>query len=450
MLAFTSYARANEPCRICVVDKENGYPVPLVELKTVHNVTFYTDNAGVVAFDLPELMGQETWFTVTADGYERKPDRFGFHGVRITPRPGERHEVTITRTSIAKRLGRITGAGIYGESRKSGEHVDWAESGVLGSDSIQSAVHGGKRYWFWGDTKLARYPLGLFHMTGATTPLQPLDHFTPPLKLNLTYFRDGKGVVRNVANLAPDDPGPTWISGCTSVSDREGVKHLVGCYSKITPPLSSYRVGLCEWQEETGNFESIRVLWQKADGKSRPDLLPVGHPVFYRDEQDKDWLLFGDPFPSMRMKSSYESWSDPSQWETVKTPKYVLDAKGNKIQPHRGSVVWSSFRKRWITIFTQQNGSPSYLGEVWYAEAGSPLGPWGTAVKVLSHRVYTFYNPKIHIGMTPADSPVLLFEGTYAQTFSNAKFPTPRHDYNQILYRLDLDDPGLAEALSSE
>ena len=89
---------------------------------------------------------------------------------------------------------------------------------------------------------------------------------------------------------------------------------------------------------------------------------------------------------------------------------------------------------------------PSAFGEVWYAEADSPYGPWGPAVKVLSHENYTFYNPRLHPEFTPADSPILLFEGTYTQTFANRPEPTPRYDYNQILYRLDLDDPKLAPA----
>ena len=39
------------PRRIEVVDKQNGWPVPLVQLRTTHNVLFVTDNAGVIAFD---------------------------------------------------------------------------------------------------------------------------------------------------------------------------------------------------------------------------------------------------------------------------------------------------------------------------------------------------------------------------------------------------------------
>jgi hypothetical protein len=47
---------------------------------------------------------------------------------------------------------------------------------------------------------------------------------------------------------------------------------------------------------------------------------------------------------------------------------------------------------------------------------------------------------------TPADSTLLYFEGTYTAQFANRPEPTPRYDYNQVLYRLDLNDPALKPA----
>ena len=81
-------ASALDPCRIEVIEKGSGWPVPLVELRTTHHVRFVTDNAGVIAFDLPELMGRETWFDVIGHGYEVPKDGFGYRGVRLTPKPG--------------------------------------------------------------------------------------------------------------------------------------------------------------------------------------------------------------------------------------------------------------------------------------------------------------------------------------------------------------------------
>jgi hypothetical protein len=88
-------------------------------------------------------------------------------------------------------------------------------------------------------------------------------------------------------------------------------------------------------------------------------------------------------------------------------------------------------------------GKPSGFGELWYAEADQPTGPWGKTAKIISHDNYTFYNPRLHPEFTAPDSPILLFEGTYTREFADRAFPTPRYDYNQVLYRLDLDDPAL-------
>ncbi len=166
--ALLSAAEALKPCRIEVVEKGSGWPVPLVELRTTHHVRFVTDNAGVIAFDLPELMGRETWFDVLGHGYEVTKDGFGQRGVRLTPQPGATLKIEVSRTIIAKRLGRLTGGGLFAESQKLGRELDWPESGTIGCDSVQNAVHRGKLFWLWGDTTLARYSLGIFDSTGAT------------------------------------------------------------------------------------------------------------------------------------------------------------------------------------------------------------------------------------------------------------------------------------------
>src|SRR5262245_56788727 len=88
-------APAREPCRIEVVEKGSGWPVPLVELRTTNNVRFVTDNAGLNAFDMTELMDQEVFFDVHGHGYEVKPDGFGIRGVRLTPSPGKTLKVEV-------------------------------------------------------------------------------------------------------------------------------------------------------------------------------------------------------------------------------------------------------------------------------------------------------------------------------------------------------------------
>jgi hypothetical protein len=442
---IASAAEQQAPCGIHVVDEESRWPVPLVELRTTHQERFITDNAGNIAMDSPELMGRETWFSVLADGYQAQADGFGFRGVRLTPRPGETLTVQVQRTSVAKRLGRVTGGGLFAESQKLGRETDWPECGVLGCDSVQNAVHRGRLFWAWGDTTLARYPLGIFHMTSATSELRPLESFQPPLRLKLDYFVDEAGRPRGVAEMP--GPGPTWLSGYVSLPTKNGEDRLVASYVKIKPPLEPYECGLCVWNDSSERFEHLRSLWTKSAAAPAHPPIPQGHPVFVDGDDGQKWVLFGDPLPKLRCPASFEAWQDPTTWEVL-TPQGSLAsaADGSAVKPHTGSIAWNPYRERWVTVFMQAFGKPSAFGELWYAEADAPTGPWGRAVKVLSHKNYTFYNPRLHPEFTPDDSPVLLFEGTYTQTFADRPEATPRYDYNQILYRLDLDDAKLAPA----
>ena len=450
-LAVTCVALAEEisapglPCRIEVVEKGRGWPVPLVELRTTHNVRFVTDNAGVIAFDLPELMGRETWFDVIGHGYEVPKDAFGSRGVRLKPEPGRTLKVEVNRTIIARRLGRLTGGGLFAESQKLGRELDWRESGILGCDSVQNAVHHGKLFWAWGDTTIPNYPLGIFDMTSATTPVQALTSFEPPLRLKFDYFTDAKGKPRGVAKMPGS--GPTWVSGYVSLPDKTGAPRLVGTYIKVKPPLEAYECGLCTWNDQTANFEPHRVLWTKSDATPKHPPTPDGHPAFWKDPEGKDWVFFGNPLPKLRCRATFEAWQDSSAWEVLKPQESLPSAAdGRPVKPHSGSIAWNAFRKRWVTVFMESFGKPSVFGELWYAEADVPTGPWGKAVKVLTHENYTFYNPRLHPEFTAGGPPILIFEGTYTRQFADHPNPTPRYDYNQILYRLDLDDPALKPA----
>jgi hypothetical protein len=443
--ALTTAAATGDPCRIEVVEAGSGWPVPLVELRTVNQVRFVTDNDGVIAFDLPEFMGRETWFEVHGHGYEAPKDGFGFRGFRLTPEPGKTLRVEVRRTIVAKRLGRLTGAGLFSESQKLGKELDWKESGIVGCDSVQNAVYRGKLFWAWGDTMLARYPLGIYDMTSATTAVQPLNRFEPPLKLKLDYFTDEKGTPRGVAKMP--GPGPTWVSGYVSLPDKAGTPHLCGTFIKVKPPLEAYQSGLCVWNDETSAFDLLRILWTKSESSSKQPPAPDGHPAFWKDAGGKDWVYFGNPLPTLRCPATFEAWQDASTWEILKPQESLKSAAdGAPVRLHTGSLAWNGFRKRWVTVFMESRGKPSIFGELWYAEADDLTGPWGPAVKVLSHENYTFYNPRLHPEFTPADSPVLIFEGSYTRDFADRPPPTPRYDYTQMIYRLDLDDPALRPA----
>jgi hypothetical protein len=115
---------------------------------------------------------------------------------------------------------------------------------------------------------------------------------------------------------------------------------------------------------------------------------------------------------------------------------------GKPVDAHFGSVYWNEYRRRWIMIAVEIMGT-SVLGEIWYAEAESPLGPWEQARKIVTHDRYSFYNPKQHPYFDKEGGRYIYFEGTYTNTFSGNDEPTPRYNYNQVMYRLDLADERL-------
>jgi hypothetical protein len=87
----------------------------------------------------------------------------------------------------------------------------------------------------------------------------------------------------------------------------------------------------------------------------------------------------------------------------------------------------------------QFGGTKSFLGEVWYSEGPSPTGPFSKAVKIVSHDGQSFYNVCHHDTLDEQGGRIVSFEGTYTNSFTKNVAPTPRYEYNQVLYRLDLD-----------
>src|SRR5262249_34237614 len=89
---------------------------------------------------------------------------------------------------------------------------------------------------------------------------------------------------------------------------------------------------------------------------------------------------------------------------------------GKTVLGHAGSVSWNAYRGRWILIAVETYGR-SFLGEVWYAEADTPIGPWVYARRVVTHKKYSFYNPMQHPYFAKQNGRVVFFEGTYANTY---------------------------------
>lgn len=457
-----------QPFRINVLDEQTNRGVPLVELRTVNGIALYTDSNGIVAFDEPGLFDKDVYFAVSSHGYEFPKDGFGFRGKILRVAKGGEATLKIKRLNIAERLYRITGGGIYRDSVLVGAKTPIKEplvNGlVFGSDSIVSAAYQGKYYWFWGDTNKPSYPLGNFQVPGATSRLQD----DPDAGVNLNYFVDDKGFAKQTMRMP--GKGPTWMTALVPLEQK-----LYASYIKIEAPMKVYARGLAVWDDKENEFKQIAEVDMKAPA------FPAGHS-FVHDGH----VYFAHPFPVTRVRAEAKAFLDMEQYETytclkaadevdrdekctlryawrknapllgpqdeiklVKAGKIKEDEQrwqlrergtDKHVLPHAGSVYWNEHRKRWIMIATQIFGT-SMLGEVWYAEAESPIGPWRDAVKIVTHEKYSFYNPKQHPVFDKGR--YLYFEGTYTHTFSGNPHMTPRYDYNQIMYKLDLDDPRL-------
>jgi hypothetical protein len=491
ILAIVQPSEAGEPFAIEVVDSKTGRGVPLVELRTVNEIRFLTDSRGIVAFDEPGLMGHRVFFAVSSHGYDFPKDGFGFRGQAFDVVPGGRGRIKVDRINIAERLYRVTGEGIYRDSLLVGDRNQvpirqpLLNAQVLGSDSVLNAVYQGEVHWFWGDTNRPAYPLGNFQSPTARSKLPTDGGLDIERGVDLDYAVDAQGFA------APSSPmpgeGPTWIDGLSVLKDRSGNERMFAAFAKIKPPMETYERGLAEFHPETRTFKKVASIPLDAP------VYPTGHPFPHRVD-GVDYLYFADAYPLVRVRADVDDLMHPDRFEaftcllpgsTIEKPAFdrnpegtiryawrtgsrILDAQGQarlikegkisedesllslrdvetgrRVTAHKGSTYWNEYRGRWVMVTVEIGGSSSFLGEVWYAEADTPVGPWVYARKVLTHNRYSFYNPKQHPMFAKENGRVIFFEGTYSTTFSGNPNPTPRYDYNQIMYKLDLGDPRL-------
>ena len=235
--------------RITVQDQGTGRGVPLVELRTVNDVRYYTDSNGTAAINDPELIGQSVFFTVTSPGYEFPADGLGYHGAALLVEAGGQAVLKIKRTNIAERLYRITGAGIYRDSVLTGQSVPLKQplldGKVFGQDTVMAAPYAGKLVWFYGDTNRPSYPLGQFAISGATSLLPGQGGLDPSVGIDLNYWTNADGFSRPMIPLA-GAPGPVWIGGLLTMADG-GRERLFARYAEIGKDGSAAASGLAEF-----------------------------------------------------------------------------------------------------------------------------------------------------------------------------------------------------------
>ena len=408
---------AAQPFEIRVIDEETKRGVPLVEMRTRDAVLLVTDSAGVIAVEDPLLVGQRVEFAIKSHGYQAETPE-----VVLEVKRGGRAELKLKRVNIAERLYRVTGAGIYDHTVRLGRRAPVAapmiNGGVVGQDTVSATVYGGKVFWIWGDT--TGY-LGLnFAVSGATSMLPGKGGLDPAAGIDFRYFTGREGFSRPMLPLK--GPGLVWIEGLFTVREpKSGRERLLATYTRqrgLAPP------------EECGValFDDERQVFAPWVARPCRGSHVSAHPFRHVEAGVEYWYVY----PWERVPNDWGAIQDPARWETreVKGP-----ASGRKLS----CVVWNEYRKRWI-------GLTENVGEVFYTEAERPEGPWSTEVRVVQHSDYNFYNVATHAFFNQEGGKVIYFEGTYTASFSAAKEKTPRYDYNQIMYRLRLDDARLEAA----
>jgi len=472
---------------ITVVDDETDRGVPLVQLSTTGRISHYTDSNGIVAFYEPGLMNTDVHFLVKSHGYEYPKDNFGYAGVTLKTVEGGSAQIRIKRVNIAERLYRVTGQGFYADTvllgRKAPISQPVINGLVIGQDSVLTTIYKGKLFWMWGDTTRPSYPLGNFHSSAATSLLPGRGGLDPEVGVDLTYFVDQTGFCKGMAPLAKS--GPIWLGALLTMTDDGGKERLFARYINVDGTMKTLAAGIAEFDDNAQVFSAVRELDLNAP------ISPEGGPFRVIDNGTR-YVHF---LPLTRTKDDTAHLLDPSSYEafTCAKPGSRLDkleidraadgkvrwdwkrdapalkpndeAKaiengllkpedalfhiqdcdtGQPVGYHSGSVYWNAYRHRWVMVMLQLFGT-SVLGEVWYLEADTPLGPWVYARKIVTHDKCSFYNPVQHPEFDKDSGREIFFEGTYAAWMSgNSDCPTPRYDYNQIMYKLDLSSPRLA------
>ncbi len=413
VICLCTRCQASQYFVVRVIDEQTGLGVPLVELRLPNDVAYWTDSAGVAAFDEPSFRGQEVYLRIRSHGYLCPHETPLGRGIKIRIEPSQTREVRIQRSMIAERLYRLTGEGIYRDSvlarLPTPIKKPLLNAQVLGQDTVSTAVYRGRIFWIWGDTiGPANWN---FSVSAATSDLKD----NPAVGVNYKYFIDDDGLAKEMLPLP--EGGLVWIEGLVPIKDPNGTERLVATYTRQQGLKFPDECGLALFDDDLQVFKPwVKFSCTRSHTSSHPFL------------HDGYWYFY----PSLRVPNNWESIQEWKQWEKreVKLPP---NAK------RLSCVVWNEYRQRWIMLLEN-------TGDVFYAEATQPEGPYGRAVKIIRHDKYNFYNVATHTFFNQENGLVIYLEGTYTDSFSDAKQKTPRYNYNQVMYRLRLDDPRLREA----
>jgi len=488
-----------------VLDSVTGRGVPLVKVST-GGVDHWTDSNGFVAFDEAGMMNQSLPFefrsyghTNTSDTLTTVPGNLNQVSIVRTNRAERIYRATgpnVYEDSV-----------LLGQSVPIANPL--SNGKVKGQDSVQTAVYNNQIHWFWGDSLYENECsfCGNYWTSGATSQLPGQGGLSPSVGIDYTYYEDGLGRTRPMFPV--QGGVPTWVDGLFTVKDNSGQERLLTHYVDVVslfPVFVLQEQGLALFDDSSPNeddwgftkIQTYDVAPEQVWGEGAP-IYPAGHS-FRHSTGGEDYIYFGENYPNIRVRDNWDDVNDITQWEAftplqegqrydVANPPLDLDGNGDPIygwkkntdplgteifeemvgnghlsrseapvglvdfesggttpvRLHRSSVNWNEYRNKWILIGNESAGNGSFLGEVWYAEAPTPEGPWKNAIKIATHAdpgglggSYSFYNPTHQPFFDEQGGQIIYLQGTFSVNFFDSAPPAADNEYNQIAYRLDL------------
>lgn len=470
------------PCvALLAWDPEEQRGVPLIPFRSPTQ-TVWSDSQGAVAFCYGPGP-RPAHLTVGGHGYTLAT---GATSIELPSSPLQHAvlRIDLRRRLAASRLYRVTGQGIYTHSARFGWPTPTKQpllnAQITGQDSADSERYRGQLFWIWGDTEALGSALGHFRAAAATSRLPEQAGLAGHLGVNLNYFVGPQGFSRPA--IPPFGPQrPTWLDGLSSVPDARGRPSLFASYMKAAPDMSAVEAGMVRYNDQQQHFEPVvRSLLDSPSGRPTGNSYQVPHA-------GGAYVYFRGP---LRIPAQAEAFSNPQTYEVYTamasehgahrldfaldgTPRYGFrtdtkpttradlnragvpaswDLNGHQRKFGQGqplplvgvAEVYSPYRQRFIRLGQELHGEHSNLGEIWYVQADTPMGPWVYGQQIVTHDDYTFYNVRPHPDLAPAHGRLLLFDGTFTTSFASAPVPpVPRYDYNQVMYGLDLEHPEL-------
>lgn len=476
-LAAGNVPGAAQCSAVFVSDSVSHRAVPLVRL-SAFGEDYWTDSLGMIAYCNPDHLGGSVTFSVFSHGYALSG---GQSAVALDVKAGGSASVSVVRGQVGERLYRIIGEGIDRDSVLLGLQTPLAHPTInaqlFGSDTAGTTVHNGKVFWIWQDTEHSSYALGNFHGTAATSDRPASGGLSANRGADLAYFTGSDGFVSHQCDDCDSGSHPVWMGGLSSVADQNGATHLFSGYAVVDGTGASVEEGLAQFDDSAHVFKRVLKDFLTRSDFARPD----GH-AFDFSHDTKPYRYYRG---RLRIPARAESFLDPTQYEQftpypasgnafAKRADGTLDyewraggrhvtsdalksagistdqdldghdtdaATGNALALVAPSITWNPYRRRFVQITQQQFGASSFLGEIWQSEADTPAGPFIYAAKIITHDKYTFYNVLQHPEFDHGQFAYV--EGTYTASYSGAAVLTPRYDYNQQLYRVDLEAPAL-------